>query len=183
MPDGIYIIAEGKVKISRVTPDGYESILCIRGPGDIFCPVPILDRAEQLGAAVAMTEVKLEYAHKDPFVELCREHAELMTIVQGDCLSQVRRLVRRMETFAFHSVKDRVVLTILEGLQAGAPSMNGSFELRIKHQELAGLVGASRETISRVLAQLQDEGVLTVHRERVVIEDLAALKRLMADAE
>lgn len=174
----IYLVASGRVKISRVTSEGYESILCMRGPGEYFCPVPVLDNGTQLGTAVAMTDVTLLWAERDGFSVLCETNPALLANVQGECLAEVRHLLNRLEAFAFRSVEERLAAALLAESHhqqtGGAPAD----ELRLTQQELAGLVGASRESVSRILARLERAGVLGLRRGLVIIHDREELTRL-----
>ncbi|HEY54639.1 MAG TPA: Crp/Fnr family transcriptional regulator [Caldilineae bacterium] len=175
----IYLITEGRIKIERVTPDGYQSVLCVRGPGDIFCPVPLLDRGTQLGTARAMTDVTLLWAEREEFNIACADCSQLMALVQRDCLLEVRRIVGRMESFAFRNIRERVAYTVLEESARNADHGEPQNELRITHQELAGLVGASRESVSRTLSKLEQAGMVETGRGRLIIRDRAKLQRIL----
>lgn len=177
-PLAIYIIAKGRIKISRVNRDGFETILCVRGFGDIFCPVPILDQGKQLGSAIALTEGELWWADQNQFKDICQESPKLLAFVQGDCLFEVRRLLNRMEAFTFKSIRERLAFTILDEVNRQSKHGGVSNELRLKQHELAALVGASREGVSRALSKLEDQGVLTIYRGRLVIHDQEKLKLL-----
>ncbi|NKQ35062.1 MAG: Crp/Fnr family transcriptional regulator [Chloroflexi bacterium] len=148
----IYLIVEGHIKVERITQEGYQSILCVRGPGDFFCPVPILDAGVQLGTARAMTDVTLLWANREEFHALCQECPEFLALVQHDCLLEVRRMLNRMESFAFHRIEERLAFTIFDESRRQATNDKPLTELRITQQELAGLVGASRESVSRILS-------------------------------
>lgn len=174
----IYIIASGRVKIVRVNLDGNESILCVRGPGDFFCPVPLLDLGNQLGTAVAMTDVELWWVDKDDFHALCQKRPELLAMVQGDCLFEVRRLVNRLEFFAYRSIKERLAKALLEVSKHQQVHGNAGDELHLTQSELAGLVGAARESVSRVLSKLEREGVVSLRRGRVIIRNREQLRKL-----
>ena len=112
-PNAVYLVANGRVKIDRVTQEGHESILCMRGSGDYFCPVPLLDGGEHLGRAIAVTDVTLFWVERDEFMDLCQDSPELLSVVQGDCLFEVRHLLHRLEAFAFRSVRERLAITLL----------------------------------------------------------------------
>jgi CRP-like cAMP-binding protein len=174
----IYLVKNGRVKISRVTKEGYETILCVRGPGEIFCPVPILDQGDQLGTAMALTDVELFWAEEEIFNDLCQKNPALLSIVQTDCLFEVRRLLHRMEAFAFRSIRERLAFTLLDEIQRQAFHGGSSDELQLKQHELAGLVGASRESVSRTLSEFEDEGILLTHRGHLVILDRERLEKI-----
>lgn len=172
----IYFVTSGRIKITRVTREGYETVLCMRGPSDIFCPVPVMDHGEQLGSAVALTDGAMLWAEKSDFNSLCQKYPELLAKVQGDCLFEVRRLVGRMEAFNFRSLRERLAFTLLDFLNHH-PAENGSeHEVIVKQQELAGLVGASRESVSRTLSEFENLGILSTYRGRLVIHDQEKLK-------
>ncbi len=176
--DAIYWLLEGRVKITRVTPEGYESVLCVRNPGESFCPVAALDGGPQLGTAVALGRTRLAWADRQAFQDLCREHPELAAIVQGACLLEVRRLMHRLETFAFRNVEQRLALVLLSELRR-APDGTPPVELRLTRQELAGLAGTTRESVSRALQRLQRAGALQARRGSVTILDPDHLRRLV----
>ena len=177
-PRSIFLVVSGRIKIIRVTPEGYESILCVRGSGDYFCPVPLLDQGNQLGSAVAMTDVTLFSVERAAFQRLCQESPELLAIVQGDCLSEVRHLLNRLEGFAFRQVKERLAIALTSEIRRQNSSASAKKELLLTRQEIAGLVGASRESVSRNLIKLEKEGIVSLGRGRVTIEDWERLNAI-----
>jgi len=178
-PQASYLVGSGRVKIVRVTPEGNESILCVRGPGDYFCPVPLLDSGAHLGTAIAMDKVTLLRIDKETFDELCNNYPDFMTIVQGDYLGEVRNLIKRLEAYAFRSIRERVAFTLLEESQRQKDRANQPAEIHITQQDLAGLVGASLESVSRALNKLAlKEGILSLRRGRVTICDPRRLEKI-----
>ena len=177
-PQASYLVSSGRVKIVRVTPEGHESILCVRGPGDYFCPVPLLDSGTHIGTAVAMEKVTLFRIDKETFDELCNNYPVFLTIVQGDCLGEVRNLIKRLEAYAFRSIRERVAFTLLEESQRQKNSASQPFEIHLTQQDLADLVGASRESVSRALNKLAKEGILSLRRGRVTICDPRRLEKI-----
>ena len=114
----------------------------------------------------------LWWAERKAFESLCLESPALLAYVQSDCLLEVRRLLGRVEAFAFRSIRERLAFTLLDESQRQLAHN----ELRLTQQELAGLVGASRESISRALSKLADEGILQVFRGRLIIDKPDQLK-------
>lgn len=176
--EAIYLVASGRVKVVRVTPEGYESILCVRGPGDYFCPVPLMDGGRHLGTAIAMSTVTLFACERSEFNSLCQDSPELLAVVQGDCISEVRHLLNRLEAFAFRSIKERLAIALLDQRRHMKDHSSPPDELHLTQKELAGLVGASRERVSRILKQLEREGIVSLGRGRVLLRDVGQLKRL-----
>lgn len=176
--EAIYLVASGRVKVVRVTPEGYESILCVRGPGDYFCPVPLMDGGNHLGTAIAMSRLTLFACEHSEFNSLCQDSPELLAAVQGDCISEVRHLLNRLEAFAFRSIKERLAIALLDQRRHQQAHNAPADELHLTQKELAALVGASRERVSRILKQLEREEVVILGRGRVYLQDLKRLKRL-----
>lgn len=176
-PSAVYLVAEGHVKITRVTREGFESVLCVRGPGEYFCPVTALDKGPQLGTAVAIDNVRVLWADREHFFEICEASPELLSRVQSTCLMEVRTLMQRLEAFAFRSVRERLSMALIEESHKRAKSGKPAEVIRLTQQELAGLIGASRESVSRALSRMQQEGLIEVGRGRVRILDQSRLKR------
>lgn len=176
--EAIYLMASGRVKVVRVTPEGHESVLCVRKAGDYFCPVPLLDGGSQLGTAVATTDVTLFSVERDLFKELCQESPDLLNILQGDCLGEVRRLLNLLESFAFRTIKERLAIVLLREVSQQEGNGRSPTELHLTHQEVAGLVGASRERVSRILKDFERKGVVTLKRGRIILLDLGYLQNL-----
>lgn len=177
-PEAIYLIVSGRVKVVRVTPEGYESVLCVREPGEYLCPVPLIDGGDQLGSAIAINNTTLFSIESGEFINLCQESPELLAIVQGDCLAEVRHLMNRLETFAFRSVRGRVAIVLLNEIRAQQTQSGSVDGLRLTQQELAGLVGAARESVSRILKSLERDGLVELHRGRIQVLDLKKLEGL-----
>ena len=176
--DAVYLVASGLVKVVRVTPEGYESVLCVRRAGDYFCPVPLLDKGAQLGTAVAISNVTLFSIERTAFNKLCQESAELQAIVQGDCLGEIRRLLNRLETFAFRTIKERLAIAMLREVRYQEANTRLPREIHLTQKGVAGLVGASRERVSRILKEFERSNVVSLKRGRIILLDLDYLKKL-----
>jgi len=170
-----YIIAKGRVKVTRVTLQGDEIILCIRRSGQFLCPVTTLDGGTQLGTAEALTDTSVLRVERDSLAALCQQHPELLGIVVQSCLWEVRHLVERVELLASQGVQRRLarMLLIYIRRQVNGSSVN---EVPLTQQDLGALIGASRESVSRALAQLQRDGLVSLSRGRVIIHDSEQLQ-------
>jgi CRP/FNR family transcriptional regulator len=118
-----------------------------------------------------MGEVVLLEADRAEFNALCEENPELLAMVQGTCIGEVRTLMQRVEAFAFRNVRERLAMTILEESDRQREDGKAADEIRITQQELAGLVGASRESISRTMTRMEEDGMVHTGRGRIQILD------------
>ncbi len=179
----VYMVAQGRVKLTRVAREGFESVLCVRRPGEYFCPVSVIDRGPQLGTAETMGEVVLLEADREQFNALCDDNPELLAMVQGTCIGEIRSLMRRVEAFAFSNVRERLAMTILEESVRQRSNGEPSDEIRITQQELAGLVGASRESVSRSMTRMEEDGMVHTRRGRIRILDRRQLSQISGTIE
>ncbi len=176
--DAIYLLARGKVKNVRVTNTGDEVVLCVRREGEYFCPVPVIDRGPQLGTAVAITDVTVLVIDVTTFRGLCQKYPELQLAVQGSCLMETRLLLKRVEMVTFRSVKERVATVLLDELRKLEATGSTIEEICLTHFDVAGLVGASRESVSRVLKRMEKDGILQLARGKITVLDRRRLYRI-----
>lgn len=177
-PEYIYLVIEGHIKIVRFTSDGYESILCVRNSGEYFCPVPLLDKGPQLGTAYAMSKVSLYRIKKDIFLNLCKKSPELLTIVQSDCLSEVRNLLNRIEGVAYRSIPIRLANILINESKVITRNNTEFHEVHMTQDEIAALIGSTRESVSRNLSKMQQKGLVDVKRGRVILLKKDQLREL-----
>jgi CRP-like cAMP-binding protein len=179
LADGVFLLAEGRVKLCANTPDGKQAILAFIEPGELFGELSLLgemEREEHAEAVLASTIVLL------PGDELERIMADSSTFTLGVTKLigwRRKRIERRLKTLLFRSNRERVVHLLLElAEQYGQSTSEGILlTLRLSHQDLASIIGATRETVTVLLGELQLEGLLKVARQRLVIKDMERLAR------
>lgn len=179
LAEGVFLLAEGRVKLCANTPDGKQAILAFIEPGELFGELSLLgekEREEHAEAVLASTIVLL------PGDELERIMADSSTFTLGVTKLigwRRKRIERRLKTLLFRSNRERVIHLLLElAEQYGQVIAEGVLlTIRLSHQDLASIIGATRETVTVLLGELQLEGVLKVARQRLVIKDLERLAR------
>ena len=177
--DALFVIEEGKVKIARSAPDGRENLLTVFGPGEMFGELSLFDPSPRTASAIAVTDGRLlQFPHEAlrPWLSECPEAAPALL----QALAQ--RLRRTNETLAdlvFSDVPGRVAKTLLSlADRFGRADGDG---VRVTHdltqEELAQLVGASRETVNKALADFASRGWLRLEGRAVVLIDRDRLAR------
>jgi CRP/FNR family cyclic AMP-dependent transcriptional regulator len=174
----VFLIERGWVTVTSVAPDGREIVLGLRGPGDMLGELSALDGEPRSATALAVSEVEvvvvsgsaLERALDD--VQASRE---LIRMLAG----RLRDADRKRLEFAALDTLGRVAWRLLElSERFGHTTADGiSVELPLSQEQLAGWCGASRESTVKALTSLRALGCITTGRRRVVIRDLAALRR------
>jgi CRP-like cAMP-binding protein len=177
--DRLFVIGEGKIKLGRRSKDGRENLLAVLGPGEMFGELSLFDPGPRTASATVVADtVLLELDHADLISWL-----ELHPTVAKHLLQALgRRLRRTNETLAdmiFSDVPGRVAKALLDlSTRFGEQVDDG---LRVAHdltqEELAQLVGASRETVNKALADFAARGWVRREGRAVVLLDLERLER------
>jgi CRP-like cAMP-binding protein len=177
--DRVYVVIDGKVKLGRTSSDGRENLLALLGPGQMFGELSLFDPGPRSATVTAVTDtVLLSLANEDMLTWLTGRPE----VARGLLLQLGQRLRRSNDTLAdlvFSDVPGRVAKALLDlSTRFGVPSEEG---VRVVHdltqEELAQLVGASRETVNKALADFAGRGWLRLEQRSVVILDLERLRR------
>lgn len=177
--DRMYIITGGKVKLGHTAPDGRESILAILGPGELLGELSLFDPGPRTATAVALTDLTalgLGHAALRPWLTGRPEVAE--SLLQA-LAQRLRRTNDALADLVFSDVPGRVAKALLElGDKFGQQMPDG---VHVTHdmtqEELAQLVGASRETVNKALADFATRGWIKLESRSVVLIDTERLAR------
>ncbi|HEV2175593.1 MAG TPA: Crp/Fnr family transcriptional regulator [Terriglobia bacterium] len=182
---GLFLVAVGRVRIFKLSPAGREQVLAVEGPGSSFAELPVFDGGNYPAAASALEDTEVLFISRKEFQDFCREHPDVALKVIAVVGSRLRRLVGIIEELSFATVRQRLIALLLRLAEAGGtPSKEGiRLELTMSHQDLAGELGTVRELVSRNLSRLQAEGFLEVDGRKIIVKDLAGLKREQSGAE
>ena len=177
--DTVYIILSGKVKVGRRAADGRENMLSVMGPSDMFGELSLFDPGPRTATATVLTDARLaSLAHSSlkPWISDRPEIAEQLLRVLA---RRLRRTNDALAVLIFTDVPGRVAKALL-GLaeRFGTQEADG---MRVHHdltqEELAQLVGASRETVNKALADFSARRWLRVDSRAVTILDADRLAR------
>jgi CRP-like cAMP-binding protein len=182
---GLFLVASGKIRIFKMSAAGREQVLAIEGPGSSFAELPIFDGGNYPASASALEDSEVLFISRKDFQNFCREHPEVALKVIAVVGSRLRRLIGIIEDLSFTTVRQRLIALILRLTQAmGTPSKEGiHVELTKTHQDLAAELGTVRELVSRNLSRLQAEGFLEVDGRKIIVKDLAGLRREQTPSE
>ncbi|WKK60727.1 CRP-like cAMP-activated global transcriptional regulator GlxR [Corynebacterium sp. P3-F1] len=177
--DTLYIIIEGKVKLARHAPDGRENLLSVMGPSDMFGELSIFDPGPRTSSAVCVTEVEAATMDSEMLRTWINDHPEISQQLLRVLARRLRRTNASLADLIFTDVPGRVAKTLLQlanrfGTQEGSG-------LRVNHdltqEEIAQLVGASRETVNKALATFAQRGWIRLEGKSVLIVDTEHLAR------
>ena len=177
--DKLYIVTEGKVKLGRTSSDGRENLLAIQGPGQMFGELSLFDPGPRSATVTAVTDaVFSSLSHED----LLRWLDGRPAVARGLLAQLAGRLRRANDVVAdlvFSDVPGRVAKALLDLADRFGRTADDGVHVHhdLTQEELAQLVGASRETVNKALADFASRGWLRLEPRSVVIMDLERLSR------
>lgn len=177
--DRLYVITTGKIKIGQVSGDGRESLLAILGPGEMFGELSLFDPGPRTSGATAVTDASVIGLGHDQLRPWLTGRPEVAEALLQALAQRLRRTNFTLSDLVFSDVPGRVARALIDlGEKFGEPTPEG---LNVTHdltqEELAQLVGASRETVNKALADFVSRGWLRLESRSVLIIDSERLSR------
>ena len=168
--DYMYIISEGQVKVTKMSEDGREKILEILGPGDFHGEMALLDRAPRSASVKTTTPCVLLSLSRQDFLGLLKQNHELTLELIRVLVRRLRETDEQIKGLLFERVEGRARRLLARLAKEPVPGREDRVATSpITHQQLADLVGTSRETITRVVKELKDEGWLEQEGKRYLV--------------
>jgi len=165
--------------VYRASPDGREQILHMHGPGQPLAEVPLFDGGPYPASARTMEPSRLLFLALDDFQWLYRNHPEIADATIRELGRRLRRMVGLVEKISLRDVPARVALTLLEYAESSGDLRDGmTFELHRTHEQLAGELATTRESVSRALGRLQKDGLISKRGALLAIPSVAGLQRV-----
>lgn len=177
--DQLYVVTSGKVKLGRTSPDGRENLLAILGPGQMFGELSFFDPGPRSATATAVTDVALRSLGHEALGPVIKDHSEVAHALLGQLAGRLRRTNEVVGDLVFSDVPGRVSKALLDlAARFGREADDG---IHVNHdltqEELAQLVGASRETVNKALADFASRGWVRLEPRSVIILDIDRLNR------
>lgn len=177
--DHVYVVVEGKLKLGTSSGDGRENLLAILGPGEMFGELSLFDPGPRTSTATAVTDAKLLSLGHDKLIPLLKQYPEVALNLLGRLAQRLRRTNEAVGDLVFSDVPGRVAKALLDlGDRFGKTTDEGLFVHHdLTQEELAQLVGASRETVNKALADFAGRGWLRLEGRSVLITDIDRLNK------
>ena len=171
--DSLYIVISGRLKVLMGDEQGREVILSILGPGEFFGEMGLLDDSLRSASVVTLDACELLTISKTDFKRSLAENFELSLNVMRGLVQRLREADRKIGSLALMDVYGRVARLLLEM----AEDINGEKVVvnKLSKQDIAKMIGASREMVSRVMKDLQLSGYLEVRGRAIVLRDTILL--------
>ncbi|HNR24403.1 MAG TPA: Crp/Fnr family transcriptional regulator [Candidatus Bipolaricaulis anaerobius] len=174
----MYLVEEGRVKLSYLHPSGKRITLALRGPGEVFGQMAIVGEKRRRHHAEALEDTELVRVEKDAFLLAARQRPEVYSALLGVFGLWVQELEEIVEDLAFRDIQTRLSRQLLRlSNEYGVKTKSGiMIGFRLTHRDLAEMIGSARENTTVVLNRFEREGILDKRRYQIVIKDLEGLK-------
>ena len=173
----MYVVIAGKVKASKTSATGKETILAIHQPGDFFGEMSLLDGKTSPATVSAIEDCKIAIISRADFQRLlmCNERV-VSQIIQVLC-SRLRSVWNQVQSLSYSNADSRIRAGVLQlARRHGINDARGILiNLKITHDDLAKMVGTSRETVTRTLTDLQKQGIIKMADRRIIVCDAKKL--------
>ena len=177
--DRLYLVVNGKVKLSHSSGDGRESVFMVLGPGEMFGELSLFDPGPRTSTAIAVTDAQvLGLSHNDirPFLI---EYPEVALSLLQAVAHRLRRTSEAMSDLVFADVPGRVAKALIDLSEKFGEKRASGIQVNhdLTQEELAQLVGASRETVNKALADFASRGWIRLETKSVELLDIERLTK------
>jgi CRP/FNR family cyclic AMP-dependent transcriptional regulator len=174
-----YLIGSGVIKIYRID-DAKEIILSLFREGDFFGEMALVrDGLTRSANAETLENSTLYVMKRSSFIAFMEKSPMLCLKLLEATMERLRKANEQIYDLTFLGVRSRILKSIIRmSEQYGTPIEEGILiDVKLTHQQLANMVGTVRESVTKVLQELQDEGCIVVRKKRIILIDAEAIKR------
>ena len=170
--DSFFIIVDGRIKVTILGDDGREVILSVLGRGDFFGEMALLDNEPRSATAIAVEDTELLSLHRNDFQSVLTDNRSIMSALIKILTARLRRANHQISTLALLDVYGRVARVIVDTARdEGKRLKDGRIAFRrATHQEIANRIGTTRETVTRMLKDLERQGLIHIDGKEVVVQ-------------
>ena len=177
--DRLYIVVSGKIKLGRSGSAGRENLLAVLGPGQMFGELSVFDPGPRSSTATAVTPSEVRTLEHDELMAWLTGHPEVAQGLLGQMAARLRRANDVVADLVFSDVPGRVAKQLLELAKRFGDRADDGVHVHhdLTQEELAQLVGASRETVNKALADFAARGWIRLEPRSVTILDVERVQR------
>ena len=180
-PRGVFILCTGKVKLSTSAADGKTLILRISEIGEVLGLAAVVSGKPYQSTAEVLEPTQTNFINRSEFLEFLREHGEAALRVAQQLAENYHHALDEMRTIGLsHSAGEKLARFLLDWI---AEHHQGNGEIKVKltltHEEIAQMIGASRETVTRLFTDFKKKQILQIKGSTLVIRDRSGLEKIL----
>lgn len=178
----VYFLKRGRVKIANTAPSGKEVTFDILEAGDIFGELDVLEDAPRSTSAETLDDALICVIPRKDFDQYLAMHPSVMYKLTKLIGLRLKKIQSRVEDLVFREVPARLAHLLSElGKTEGVAEKQGiRLNVKLTHQEMANLIGCSRETVSTIMGQFRDDGLIQTDGRTITILKPSALSQLVS---
>jgi CRP/FNR family transcriptional regulator len=180
-PRGVYIICSGRVKLSTTSRDGKTLILRIAHAGEVLGLHGTVSGKPHELTAETLQPCQLDFVKRDDFLKFLQSHADACLRAAQHLSENCQSAYEMIRSLGLsHSVSEKLARLLLEWASDGEETKEGiRIKVALTHEEIAQLIGTSRETVTRVLGEFREKQVAQLRGSSLLIRNKAALEKLI----
>ena len=176
---GVMVIVSGRVRLSTASADGRSIVVRIAGPGEVLGL-----SATVVGRPCELTAETLEPSHikvitREGFRQWLRAHPELAFQIAQELAEEYNNTCQQLRTMLLsHTAAQRLARTLLQFVRNAVPNKDGRVPFTVTHQQMAEMIGSSRETVTRLISSFRQKGLIELENSTLLVRDRDALREL-----
>jgi CRP/FNR family cyclic AMP-dependent transcriptional regulator len=170
--DGLYVILSGHVKVLLEDGEGRELIASAIGPNEFFGEAGLVDGGPRAASVQTLEACEVLFVPRKTILDLLQHNADAAVVVLRTVIDRLSDAHRKMASLALFDVYGRVARVLLE---MGREASNGEWLVEPGSEQIAAMVGASREMVSRVVKDMIRRGVVRRHKRKLIVLDRKSL--------
>jgi len=176
---GVMVIVSGRVKLSTASADGRSIVVRIAGPGEVLgLSATVVGRACEL-TAETLEPSRIKIIAREGFRQWLRAHPELAFQIAQELAEEYNNTCQQLRTMLLsHTATQRLARTLLQFVRNAGSDKEVRAQLTLTHQQIAEMIGSSRETVTRLLTSFRHKGLIELENSTLVIRDREALREL-----
>lgn len=168
--DAVYFILSGRVKVTLYGEEGREIVLAVLKEGDMFGELSIIDDKPRSANVEAIADLQCLVVSKAAFLEYLSRHHKVYMRFFAYLTGRLREATRKIGGLALLDVCGRIAHTLMGMAKVGEETNEKVISIeRPTHEELAAMIGSSREVVSRALKKMTQEGYIRIEKERILL--------------
>ena len=180
-PRGIFLLCKGRVKLSIGSSDGKMLILKISEPGEVLGLSATISGKPYELTAETLDPCQVNFVKRDDFLRFLREHNEVCLRVAEQLSDKYNTACHEIRALGLsHSAAEKLAKLLLEWTEKNGGRTAGQMKLTLTHEEIAQMIGTSRETVTRLFADFKKRQFIQLRGSTLVIRNKAALETLVS---
>lgn len=176
-----FLVKKGNVKITSSSEEGQEVTLAIIEEKECFGEMSLLDEEKRSAAAVALSDSEILYIPREAFLKFLNQFPLVAVKLLAVLSRRLRRADEKIESLVFHSAKERLLRLLTEWIDTHGENVEGAIFVKqpLTHQEIANLIGTTRETTTRIFKELRQKNIISIEGKKIFIREKDKIRKVL----